>query len=108
MNTYKDELLNKMKNYDFKKMSKFAKDNEVCFKTVKKYVTELNLPYNKNKFFNYHNRNENGQFTFKNDRIKSINNNYDLQGEINQTLYIKSDLTPEEMVEKLLKSLKEK
>lgn len=109
----KEQLLILIKNYNFKinSINKFSREYNVCSTTIRKYLKELNIEYNNKKIYN-HNRNENGQFTFKNKTFSNTNNkkcDYEnVQRKINQKLYIKNDLTPEETVEKLLSSLKKK
>lgn len=76
----------------------------------------MNIEYNNKKVYNF-NRSENGQFTFKNDKFifkndkfsntKSLDKN-NVKEQNYQKCYIKSDLTPEETVEKLVGSLKKK
>lgn len=119
----KEQLIILIKSYNFKiySINKFSREHNVCSTKVRKYLKELNVEcYNKN-VYNL-NRSENGQFTFKNNKFtfkkykftlendkfsytKSLDNN-NVKGKNNQKCYIKSDLTPEETVKKLLVSLK--
>lgn len=67
MSNQKDQFTNLIKSYDFKinSINKFSKEYNVCTTTVRKYIKELNIKYNNEKCDNS-NRNENGQFSFKN------------------------------------------
>lgn len=62
-----DEFLSLLKKYDFKKNSinSFSKKYNVCVTTIKKYITILQIPYNKKQRTVMHERNITGEFMSK-------------------------------------------